>query len=86
MGDVENKTEQLEQINEVRHSMGMPEINYKERTCLRCDESFISAGIHNRLCDVCRKKNEGIDRIPQEVERYPVKGQMVFSKKINDGY
>jgi hypothetical protein len=26
----------------------------QQRTCLRCDRTFMSAGSHNRLCDACR--------------------------------
>jgi Thioredoxin len=26
----------------------------QQRACLRCDQAFMSAGPHNRLCDVCR--------------------------------
>jgi hypothetical protein len=26
----------------------------QQRTCLRCDRTFMSAGSHNRLCDPCR--------------------------------
>lgn len=27
----------------------------KERSCLRCAETFLSEGAGNRICDVCRK-------------------------------
>ncbi len=46
-----------EQVNEVRRLLGFKEISTKQRACLRCETTFISEGIHNRLCDPCRKKN-----------------------------
>ena len=54
----------LKSINEARIAMGMPGLGFKKRDCLKCDKEFISMGIHNRLCDDCRKKNEGIDALP----------------------
>lgn len=31
--------------------------NRRKRTCLRCDKSFVSASVGNRLCSSCRVTN-----------------------------
>lgn len=30
----------------------------KERPCLRCEKTFMSAGKHNRLCSLCKDNSE----------------------------
>lgn len=30
------------------------------RSCMCCQQSFVSEGWHNRLCDKCRTKSEGL--------------------------
>ncbi len=50
-----SKRYDIEQINETRRLSGLKEIIAERRVCLRCDREFLSEGIHNRLCDSCRK-------------------------------
>ena len=40
----------IKEINSTRRSLGMKEIEYKERDCLRCGKKFISEGNFNRNC------------------------------------
>lgn len=38
----------------------------QQRRCLCCGESFLSEGIHNRMCDACRKRDfapDGLGRM-----------------------
>ena len=38
------------------HSVNEDEVVYTERICLKCEKSFESWGIKNRLCSKCRSK------------------------------
>jgi hypothetical protein len=51
-----NKSYDIEHINEARRLSDLKEINLKQRVCLSCEEKFNSEGSHNRLCDSCRRK------------------------------
>ncbi len=51
-----NKSYDIEQINEARRLSDLEKICVKKRVCLRCEEKFNSEGNHNRLCDSCRRK------------------------------
>ena len=35
---------------------------YKDRTCLRCDATFLSWGPGNRICGPCREKEDDPQR------------------------
>jgi hypothetical protein len=41
----------------------------QQRTCLRCDRTFLSFGPHNRLCQACRETLEA-SSTPEEA--YPL--------------
>jgi len=47
----------LEEINEARRLCGLPELNIKRRSCLKCDRKFKSEGNHNRICKSCTDEN-----------------------------
>jgi len=32
----------------------------KQRTCMRCQKTFLSLGFHNRLCDCCRGASDAL--------------------------
>jgi len=53
-----NKSYDIEHINEARRLSDLEKICVKKRLCLRCEKKFNSEGNHNRLCDSCRKKKE----------------------------
>lgn len=40
----------IKEINSTRRSLGMKEIEYKVRNCLRCNKLFISEGPFHRNC------------------------------------
>jgi hypothetical protein len=40
----------LESLNLVRAAVGFKKIEPKYRVCLKCNEKFISEGIHHRIC------------------------------------
>jgi len=40
-----------------RNKKWQPKIIYKTILCLKCHKPFKSEGIHNRLCDSCRREN-----------------------------
>lgn len=42
----ERRSERLRVVSPERPTM---------RGCLRCDRTFASAGVHNRLCQLCRE-------------------------------
>ena len=42
-------------IDRVRATAGLPALTEKPRTCLRCEEEFVSAGSHNRICPQCKE-------------------------------
>lgn len=47
----------LKQARETRTALIRTQIQKTrpvERNCLCCDHAFLSKGIHNRLCDICR--------------------------------
>jgi len=50
--DVKGATS-LERVNETRKNMGLPLLVEKDRTCLRCDNTFKSVGPQNRFCEAC---------------------------------
>lgn len=37
------------------------------RPCMSCGHTFQSAGIHNRLCDICRRRDVAPDPVLQSV-------------------
>jgi len=47
------------QVRKQRNSIKKwhPKIIYTTIPCLKCHENFKSEGIHNRLCDPCRREN-----------------------------
>lgn len=47
--------ESFEYVNRVRNSLGMPEIDYVKRNCLRCNKEFkAKTKIGNFMCERCR--------------------------------
>lgn len=46
----------LEEQNQARRDLGLPELSYKNRKCLQCRKEFLS--IEARTCDPCRKAKE----------------------------
>ncbi len=48
----------LEELKEARRLSGLKGLHLKQLICLRCGEKFNSEGSHNRLCDLCRRKNK----------------------------
>lgn len=44
--------EELAKLNPIRKNCGLRPLVTKTRSCLRCEEKFISQG--NRLCDKCQ--------------------------------
>ena len=51
----------LRALNEFRKEAGLPDIIVKSRKCLKCEKSFISLGIWNRLCESCTRANRHED-------------------------
>ncbi len=41
----------------------------RERACLTCGNSFLSAGNHNRMCDPCRCRAQDMDGVVHAVSR-----------------
>lgn len=39
-------------------------IQRARRTCLRCERTFLSEGVHNRLCKACVSHNEHASHEP----------------------
>jgi hypothetical protein len=37
------------------HPRGSMSRRIKQRSCLRCDQTFLSEGSYNRLCQACRE-------------------------------
>jgi len=50
-------------INELRESCNMRPLEIKRMSCLSCGKSFLSHGIHNRLCNNCRENISRIDDV-----------------------
>lgn len=44
-----------EQFNKVRAVSGLKPLEFKKRTCLRCDKEFISESVGNRMCINCKQ-------------------------------
>ena len=40
---------------------GLPDVVVKKRKCLKCDKTFTSLGIFNRLCESCTRNNKNED-------------------------
>ncbi len=41
----------------------------RERASMTCGQNFLSAGIHNRMCDPCRRRAQDIDGVVNMVVR-----------------
>ena len=48
----------------------------KERACMRCQKNFQSEGIHNRMCDFCRRC--GSEQLPVGFSFGAVNGRRKF--------
>lgn len=46
------------EIDVARNSVGFNPIKISIRKCLKCQASFESEGIQNRICELCRKSND----------------------------
>jgi hypothetical protein len=44
------------EVNVARNAIGLPDIKILKRNCLKCDKSFISRTVGNRICDYCKDK------------------------------
>jgi len=42
-------------VAELRSALGLPQIEYKERLCLKCEKKFESESTSNRVCYKCKK-------------------------------
>lgn len=49
----------LEDINQLRITLGMAPIIFRERDCISCGHKFSSAGLHNRICTTCKNRKVG---------------------------
>lgn len=59
-----NTPGKIESINKERRTMKRPELVTKIRKCLNCNESFSSYGPQNRLCTICRAKENAAESLP----------------------
>jgi|TARA_B100002003_G_scaffold155832_1_gene144489 hypothetical protein len=51
----------LKALNTFRNESGLPDVVVKKWKCLKCDETFTSLGIFNRLCEFCTRNNKNED-------------------------
>lgn len=49
---------EIKEINRLRSVLGLPLIKILKKMCLNCGIKFESEGNHNRMCEVCRKKED----------------------------
>lgn len=47
----------------------------RARACMTCGASFMSAGIHNRMCDPCRRRAQDMDGVVHPLIRGSRKGR-----------
>ena len=57
MENMPTKKYEIKNINKCRSRVGMKKLNIKKRKCLKCNKRFESEGNHNRICELCKRRN-----------------------------